>query len=584
MPVLLKDLSRLYEQGELSTQNAGFCDVMRAAKHASRNGAADYWKNLLQGSQMTQVVAHTAPSAASIEPKTISQQIPTGSLQNLGIPFETILKGAWAIVLSKLSGSDDVVFGHLVEGKHLHLENVLGPCGGIVPVRAQIPTVPVTPYEYFRTVQSQHVASIPYENMQFMDIVQRCTSWAPWTRFGTVVQHQNRSERVHERARDFAMGNAACKLTAMAASHVYADLLVKSVPVAGARIDLSLTFCERRLHPLFADEVLKTLCSTISLLTSAFVMEPLVLKSLNEDNPASSNNNNEAASAGAPRIPLSPVRSEATGPGSAAPFSPPVQAVLPDHAGAIHAVISAGWEVVLGAASLARVNNVRSVPFYDIWGSLVPAAELARFYNESMPNLGVPGLEQATDFTLEDMMDAPTMMLQYEMMIAKQQGVYHPRHHSSNYSASSSKRSPSMVLRTKSSSWGKNFKKLTMATTTGAGGVVPPPTIPESGQPRLTGGAMPPSTPTHARHRSNGSSMESMTTGSSQSDEDEVRDELSPVLMSPTTRLARRWTTINKDREPAGAAAASSRAATAGGGGLTKKKSTAQFLERFGMI
>ncbi|KAK8006105.1 hypothetical protein PG991_012402 [Apiospora marii] len=587
MPVLLKDLSRLYEQGELSTQNAGFCDVMRAAKQASRNGAADYWKNLLQGSQMTQVVAHTAPSAASIEPKTICQQIPTGSLQNLGIPFETILKGAWAIVLSKLSGSDDVVFGHLVEGKHLHLENVLGPCGGIVPVRAQIPTVPVTPYEYFRTVQSQHVASIPYENMQFMDIVQQCTSWPAWTRFSTVVQHQTRSERVHERVRDFAIGNAACRLTAMAANHVYADLFVKSVPVAGARIDLSLTFCERRVHPLFADEVLKMLCSTISLLTSAFVMEPLVLKSLNNDTITVNNNNETASAGGAPRIPLSPARSEAAGPGStAASFSPPVQAVLPDHAGAIHDVISAGWEAVLGAASLARVSNVRSVPFYDIWGSLVPAAELARFYNESMPHLGVPGLsEQATDFTLEDVVDAPTMMAQYEMMIAKQQGVYRPRQHSASHPAGS-KRSPSMVLRTKSSAWGKNFKKLTMATGA-AGGVVPPPAIPETGHVGLTtGGAMPPSTPTHARHRSNGSSMESMTTGSSQSDEDEVRDEVSPVLTaSPTAtmRLARRWTTVGRDKEAV--AAASSRTATTGGGsGLTKKKSTAQFLERFGMI
>ncbi|KAK8039988.1 hypothetical protein PG993_008399 [Apiospora rasikravindrae] len=454
MPVLLKDLSRLYEQGELSTQNAGFCDVMRAAKLASRNGAADYWKNLLRGSEMTQVVAHTAPSAASIEPKTICQQIPTGSLQNLGIPFETILKGAWAIVLSKLSGSDDVVFGHLIEGKHLHLENVLGPCGGIVPVRAKIPTVPVTPYEYFRTVQSQHVASIPYENMQFIDIVQKCTSWAPWTRFSTVVQHQTRGEAAHGKIRDFAIGNAACKLSPIVSNHVYSDLFVKSVPVPGARIDISLTFCEKRVHSFFADEVLKMLCSTISLLTSAFVMEPLVLKSLNDD---ASTPNNEAASAAAPRIPLSPVRSE-----TAASFPPPVQAVLPDHAGAIHAVISAGWDAVLGASSLARVHDVRSVPFHDIWGSLVAGAELARYYNESMPKLGVPGLEN-TSFTVEDIMDAPTMMLQYEMIIATQQGVYSPhrQHHSAN------KRSPSIVLRTKSSIWGKNLKKLTLSNNTG---------------------------------------------------------------------------------------------------------------------
>ncbi|KAK8093570.1 Nonribosomal peptide synthetase 12 [Apiospora hydei] len=518
MPVLLKDLSRLYEQGELSTQNAGFCDVMRAAKQGSKNGAAEYWKNLLQGSEMTQVVAHTAPSAATIEPKTICQQIPTGSLQNLGIPFETILKGAWAIVLSKLSGSDDVVFGHLIEGKHLHLENVLGPCGGIVPVRAKIPTIPVTPYEYFRAVQSQHVASIPYENMQFIDIL------GPWTRFSTVVQHQTRGEAAHGKIRDFAIGNAACKLSTMVSNHVYSDLFVKSVPVPGARIDISLTFCEKRVHPFFADEVLKMLCSTISLLTSAFVMEPLCVPR--------------------PRPP-SHRRCRLCSPTTPAPST---LSSLRD------------GRRSLGATSLARVHDVRSVPFYDIWGSLVAGAELARFYNENMPKLSVPGLE-STSFTVEDMMDAPTMMLQYEMIIATQQGVYQP-HRQHQHSAN--RRSPSVVLRTKSSIWGKNFKKLTSST--GGSIVAPPPTISESG-----GG---PAKSAHSRNRSNGSSMESMTTGSSQSDEEDIRDVVSPVLVTSPTRLTRRWTLV-RDK---GTAAST-------GGGLTRKKSTAQFFgEKFGMI
>ncbi|KAK8863253.1 non-ribosomal peptide synthetase [Apiospora arundinis] len=572
LPVLLKDLGRLYEQGELTTKNAGFCDVMRAAKQASKNGAVDYWRALLRDSQMTQVVTHTGPSVSSIEPKIIRQQIPTGSLQNLGIPFETILKGAWAIVLSKLSGSDDVVFGHLVEGKHLHLENVLGPCGGIVPVRAKIPTAPVTPYDYFRNLHSQHVASIPYENMQFVDILQKCTPWPTWTRFSTVVQHQAQS--IQNSEREFAMGNAACRLSSMVSPHVYgSDLFVKSVPMtseggAARNMDISLTFCEKRVHPFFAEEVLKMLCSTIGLLTSAFVMEPLVLKSLNDDTSTSNNNNNnnnntnEGAAAGALRIPLSPIRSEASG---ATAFSAPVQAVLPDHASAIHAVISAAWESVLGAASLARVRDVRSVPFYDIWGSLIPAAELARFYNESMPKLGVPGLGEHTVFTLEDMMEAPTMMLQYEMIIAKQQQPrrdshhhQHSRSHSRNLSGSH-RRSPSVVVR--ANAWGKNLKKLTTSAVGGGAPAPVPQTIPEASK-------LAPTTPTHTRNRSHSSSMETMTTGSSQSDE----DEMSPTQMSPTQRLARRRSVFCRDRD-----------ASRGGEGLGKKKST-QFLGKFGMI
>ncbi|KAI0121391.1 non-ribosomal peptide synthetase [Xylariales sp. AK1849] len=465
LPILIKDLGQLYEHGDLFKPRVGFCDVVRKAQHASLNGTVDYWKTLLDGSTVTQVISAYSPALPSPDSETVHQQIPTGSLQNLGVPFETILKGAWSIVLSNLSGRDDVVFGQLVEGKHLYLPDVVGPTGNIIPVRTIIPSTPVSPMEFLRSVQTQHVASIPHENLQFSDIVQKCTSWKSWTRFSTIVQHQNQGER--ETLSNFTIGSATCKLNCIGETTQDSDIFVRAITGNSNNATISLTFSEKRIQPFFIQEVLSMLCSTISLLTSAFIMEPIALGGLHENHSS-------------PRIPLPSTKPDVQ-------ITNPVLSVLPDHASAIHTVISTGWDTVLGAQALKLPEDIRSVPFYDFSCSLVPAAELARYYTESMSKLNLPGLSH-TSFTLEDILENPTMMKQYELIISKQQGPQ------LKHSASFSQRS-----------WSKNVRRLA-----------------------VTGN--PPHIPIHSAKRNGGStsSMESMTNGSSHSEE-EPHDEVPPL-------------------------------------------------------
>lgn len=131
LPTLISDLSRFYEQGELSTPRPGFCDVVRATQGAALGGAVDYWKAMLDGSTMTEVVTKNGPEipTSKVDSKTIHQVIPTGSLNNLGIPFATILKSAWSLVLSNLSDSEDVVFGESRTDSFPGLADAVGPMG-----------------------------------------------------------------------------------------------------------------------------------------------------------------------------------------------------------------------------------------------------------------------------------------------------------------------------------------------------------------------------------------------------------------------------------------------------------------------
>lgn len=447
IPILVRDLGRFYRQTGPITQSTGFCEVIRAVRSTYASGATEYWRTLLEGASITQVVSQPSLPIANSSPKTLQQKIPIGSLQNFDIPFESILKGAWSIVLSNLSGTDDVVFGHMVEGRHLSLPNgqtistVVGPKGNVIPVRTRIPDFPVSPLEYFKNIQSQYVASIPYENLQTADVIQNCTAWPSWTRFSTVVHHRRQSERY--KFLNFTIGEATCTLDMIGLSHEDSDIFVQSVMAGSKHVEVSVAFCEKKIQPSFAEEVLRMLCATISLLTNPdFVMDPMILKGLND-------------SYTTPRIPLPAPKRESS-------VLSMALSVDPDHARAAHSVIAAAWDAVLGAQSL-EVADIRSVPFYEIWGAHMPAAELARYYTQKVPRF--PGLEQKV-YTTEEIIDHPTMMQQYELIIAKQQETqlrHRPSFLKRNPSRTPSARNPS--------TWGKNFRKLTTGSGPGANDV-----------------------------------------------------------------------------------------------------------------
>lgn len=481
LPMLVRDLTQFYNHSDRPARRPGFCEVARASHRAHSNSTSGYWRTLLEGATVTQIISQPSPAKVNLNHTTLHRQIPTRSLHSLGISFETILKGAWSVVLSNLSATDDVVFGQLVDGRNLSLpskqsiSDVVGPLGNILPVRTRLPDIPITPYEYFRCVQSQHVASIS-QNMQISDIMQKATSWPSWTRFSTVIYHKNQSKDTG--ILEFAVGNATCKLNYTEINYPPSDVFVKSCMSGPTNVDISLTFSEK-ITLSFADEVLGMLCSVISLLTSTFVMEPLYLKGLGDNHSTS-------------RIPLPAHKREPSIPLT-------VESVEPDLARAVHTIISSAWDAILEAYSL-KVPDIRSVPFYEIWGSLVPASELAKYYTDNMPSaLGV----ERTTFTAEEIIDHPTMMQQYELIIAKHRAP-HPRRNRNT-----------MLIRTQSV-WGRSIRRLPRVS------VAPSASAPRS------------------NHRPMGSStsMESMTTGSSLSDDDEVREH--EIALSCSAREARR--------------------------------------------
>lgn len=82
-------------------------------------------------------------------------------------------------MLSAVFGTSDVGFGHVTSGRNATLdgiEGIVGPCLNIIPVRVKVDLYSTTT-ELLRAVLDQQLAAMPYENMGFRQIIERCTTW-----------------------------------------------------------------------------------------------------------------------------------------------------------------------------------------------------------------------------------------------------------------------------------------------------------------------------------------------------------------------------------------------------------------------
>ncbi|KAF6816574.1 nonribosomal peptide [Colletotrichum sojae] len=439
--LLLQHLKSIYVAPSCPPRRATFFDFVRSAQLSHVAGATEHWTSLLDGAKMTQVVAHAKPPALSSNVKTIRQSVSVMSLANLGISFDTVVKSAWSMVLANLSGSGDVLFGEVVEGRHIRLpdgSDVSGTCGPVsnaIPVRVRFAETLSSPLELLKYVHGQRVMSIPFENMGWLDVVEKCTKMAYWTRFSTVVEH--RHQDAAKEAAQFNLGTVKCKFTVQEPSSrdVY-DLHVISTQDDSASAEISLTFCENRIPGMFAAETLKALCSTIELLTSVSMLHPLI--------PSTSDYAASPAQIPLPQIDMEPARpSHAAGASMSA-----------DHRAALQSAISQVWSQVLDPLSLGvPESQLPNAAFYDLWGSMMPAAQLSRALTEQLPRLNVPGAHGLT-ISMEEIMAHPTMAEQFELAARKMRDAKR-RTISDVFSSSSHKASSAQQ------SWGKGLRRLT---------------------------------------------------------------------------------------------------------------------------
>ncbi|KAI8280309.1 Nonribosomal peptide synthase atnA [Colletotrichum sp. SAR11_57] len=134
--------------------------------------SSDYWQRELRECPQSTFPAAPRPGHQSFARAIVRDSLVIDVDTASGVTISTVVRAAWALMISHFSKSDDVLFGATVSGRNAPLEdidNIEGPTIATVPVRVSI-SKNSTVLEFLRQVQDQATAMIPFEQAGIQQI------------------------------------------------------------------------------------------------------------------------------------------------------------------------------------------------------------------------------------------------------------------------------------------------------------------------------------------------------------------------------------------------------------------------------
>jgi amino acid adenylation domain-containing protein len=207
--LVLKEVFAIYEalrRGETPALAAPrpYADYIEWLYQQDTSQAESYWRNLLAGfNAPTALVTAREPNTNNgAQPVYREQKLKltaalTAKLHALAeqhnLTLNTIVQGAWALMLSRYSGTQDVVFGATRACRRFDLagaETMIGLFINTLPVRARL-APEVTMLAWLKELRAQNVAVRDYEHTPLADV--QCWSEMPkgGSLFDTLIVFEN---------------------------------------------------------------------------------------------------------------------------------------------------------------------------------------------------------------------------------------------------------------------------------------------------------------------------------------------------------------------------------------------------------
>lgn len=164
LPIIFKYLEKAYSH-EILEESIPFSNYIGHIRGSNLEHASSFWTSQFLGDSPkifpTLPSSHYHPIASSVMNANISNMPHRNSEWTLS----SILRGAWAILASCYSSSDDVVFGATLSGRTAPvpgIQEIIGPTISTMPIRIQVDRNESIA-SYLRKVQDQATEMIPFE-------------------------------------------------------------------------------------------------------------------------------------------------------------------------------------------------------------------------------------------------------------------------------------------------------------------------------------------------------------------------------------------------------------------------------------
>ncbi|MGW7078461.1 amino acid adenylation domain-containing protein [Streptomyces sp. NPDC054866] len=151
MPVLLDELSATYKAGGDTSglpPVTSYRDYLAWLGRQDKEAARAAWQAELAGADGPTLVAPADPGRTPLPPESLIDELPAQLTEGLvrfargqGLTVNTVVQGAWALILARLAGRTDVVFGATVAGRPMELpgvESMVGLFINTLPVRVRL--------------------------------------------------------------------------------------------------------------------------------------------------------------------------------------------------------------------------------------------------------------------------------------------------------------------------------------------------------------------------------------------------------------------------------------------------------------
>ncbi|MFJ3780110.1 condensation domain-containing protein, partial [Streptomyces sp. NPDC090075] len=200
LPILVNELEVVYRAGG----DAGALPPIRSYRdylawlgRQDRDAARAAWREELAGAEEPTLVMPANPARLPLRPETVLVECDaelTRALNDVArqgdVTMATVVQGAWALVLARLSGRQDVVFGTTVAGRPADLpgaESLIGLFINTLPVRAQL-AGDLSVADLLSELQHRQVNLMGHQYLGLAEIKQLA---GPGAEFDTLVVYEN---------------------------------------------------------------------------------------------------------------------------------------------------------------------------------------------------------------------------------------------------------------------------------------------------------------------------------------------------------------------------------------------------------